>query len=116
MIAKANEKGEAIRFKSRLVIHGFKQTYGVDFIETYAPAVRFCTIRVAIYYALQHKWSVIQYDIRTAFLYGKLDEQVYMNQSQGYMNGGSGHVCVLIKSLYGLKQAPYVWNQTLHAY
>jgi hypothetical protein len=68
------------RFKARLVVHGFKQIYGINFFETYAPVIRFETIRVAIYLAVQRGWAIMQYDVKTAFLHGELTEEVYMEQ------------------------------------
>ena len=113
---KRDEHGNVRRFKARLVIHGFKQVYGVDYTETYAPVIRFETIRLAIYFALQRGWVIWQYDVKTAFLYGDLDEEIYMEQPPGYQTGGQAQVCRLRKSLYGLRQAPTVWNQTLHRF
>ena len=116
LIVKANEAGDAVRSKARLVIHGFKQRYGIDYHETYAPVIRFCTVRVAIYYALQRGWLILQYDVKTAFLHGELKETIFMEQPPGYREQGPEMVCRLVKSLYGLKQAPFVWNQMLHQY
>jgi hypothetical protein len=67
LVVKANEKGQAVRFKARLVIHGFKQVHGIDYHETYAPVIRFSSIRVAIYYAMQRGWAILQYDVKTEF-------------------------------------------------
>ncbi|KAE8898762.1 hypothetical protein PF005_g27114 [Phytophthora fragariae] len=112
---KRDERGRVKRFKARLVIHGFKQELGVNYTETYAPVIRFETIRAAIYYAMQRGWEVLQYDVKTAFLYGALDELIFMEQPPGFQVDGPGLVCELLKSLYGLKQAPNIWNRTLQA-
>jgi hypothetical protein len=96
------------------VIHGFKQQLGVNYSETYAPVIRFETIRAAIYYAVQRGWDVLQYDVKTAFLYGDLEELIFMEQPPGFQIDAPGFICQLLKSLYGLKQAPNVWNRTLH--
>jgi hypothetical protein len=111
--AKADADGNVARFKARLVIHGFRQRHGVDFDETYAPVVRFDSIRAILYYAVRRGWQVLQFDVKTAFLHGNLDEQVFMELPPGRRGDGTT-VCRLVKSLYGLKQAPRVWNQTLH--
>ncbi|KAG3153160.1 hypothetical protein C6341_g16043 [Phytophthora cactorum] len=103
------------RFKARLVIHGLKQQFGINYTETYAPVIRFETIRAAIYFALQRGWEILQYDVKTAFLYGDLDELIFMDQPPGFQVDGPSAVCELLKSLYGLKQASNVWNRTLHA-
>ncbi|POM66731.1 Gag-pol Polyprotein [Phytophthora palmivora] len=112
---KRDERGHIKRFKARLVIHGFKQQLGINYSETYAPVIRFETIRAAIYYAVQRGWEVLQYDVTTAFLYGDLEELIYMEQPPGFQVDGSSVICQLLKSLYGLKQAPNIWNKTLHA-
>ncbi|KAE9039907.1 hypothetical protein PR002_g5234 [Phytophthora rubi] len=70
-------------------------------------------MRAAIYYAIQHGWLVLQYDVKTAFLYGDLDDSIFMEQPPGFQIDGSSMVCRLLKSLYGLKQAPNIWNKTL---
>jgi hypothetical protein len=64
---------------------------------------------------VQRGWAVLQYDVKTAFLYGDLDEVIFMEQPAGFQMDGPGLVCRLLKSLYGLKQAPNIWNKTLHA-
>jgi len=71
---KRNEKGVIVRYKARQVIHGFKQEFGVNFLDTYVPAIRMETIRAAIYYGVQRGWMVMQYDVVTAFRYGPLGE------------------------------------------
>ncbi|KAE9282617.1 hypothetical protein PR003_g27360 [Phytophthora rubi] len=112
---KKDERGRIKRFKARLVIHGFKQQLGINYTETYAPVIRFETIRAAIYYANQRGWLVLQYDVKTAFLYGDLDELIFMEQPPGFQIDGPSMVCRLLKCLYGLKQTPNIWNKTLHA-
>lgn len=112
---KQDEHGIVKRFKAHLVvIHGFEQRHGINYFETFAPVIRFESIRAAIYYAMQRGWLVLQYGVKTAFLHGTLQEQVVMEQPQGFGTQAGKKVCRLVKSLYGLKQAPYVWNQTLH--
>ncbi|KAE9008015.1 hypothetical protein PR001_g16820 [Phytophthora rubi] len=75
---KRDAQDRITRFKARLVVHGFKQRLGVDFAETYAPVIRFETIRAAILYALKLGWNIRQYDVKTAFLYGLLKEVIFM--------------------------------------
>ncbi|KAJ8576928.1 hypothetical protein ON010_g2280 [Phytophthora cinnamomi] len=89
---------------------------GIDYTETYAPVIQFETIRCVIVYALQRGWAILQYDVKTAFLYGDLDEEVYMEQPPGFGEDSPRFVCRLKKSLYELKQAPRVWNKTLHKF
>jgi hypothetical protein len=112
-VAKADAEGHVARFKARLVIHGFRQRYGVDYYETYSPVVRYDSIRAILYYDVRRRWSVLQYDVKTAFLHGDLDELVFMELPPG-REGDRTTVCRLAKSLYGLKQAPRVWNMMLH--
>ncbi|KAE9076984.1 hypothetical protein PF010_g23681 [Phytophthora fragariae] len=111
---KRDERGQIKRYKARLVIHGFKQLAGLEYTETYAPVIRFDTIRAAIYFALQRGWAILQYDVKTAFLYGHLDEVIFMEQPPGFQSEPDAYVCHLQRSLYGLRQTPNVWNRTLH--
>jgi hypothetical protein len=99
------------RYKARLVARGFSQEYGLDYSETYAPVARFSSIRLMLALAARHGLRMQQMDVQTAFLYGDLKEEIYMEQPDGYVEGN--RVCRLRKSLYGLKQAPRVWNQVI---
>ncbi|GKA47287.1 zinc finger, CCHC-type containing protein [Tanacetum coccineum] len=109
---KLKVDGTIEKFKARLVIQGFKQKSGIDYFDTYAPVARISTIRLLIAMASIHNLIIHQMDVKTAFLNGELDEEVYMNQPQGFiMPGNENKVCKLIKSLYGLKQAPKQWHQ-----
>ncbi|GJR37539.1 zinc finger, CCHC-type containing protein [Tanacetum coccineum] len=109
---KLKVDGTIEKFKARLVIQGFKQKSGIDYFDTYAPVARISTIRLLIAMASIHNLIIHQMDVKTAFLNGDLDEEVYMNQPQGFiMPGNENKVCKLIKSLYGLKQAPKQWHQ-----
>lgn len=105
---KAN--GEIDRFKARLVIKGCAQVHGIDFQETFSPVVKYDSIRVILAIAAARKLMLRQFDIKTAFLYGDLEEDIYMKQPKGYENG-TQLVCKLQRSLYGLKQAPRCWNK-----
>ncbi|GJX98294.1 zinc finger, CCHC-type containing protein [Tanacetum coccineum] len=109
---KLKVDGTIEKFKARLVIQGFKQKSGIDYFDTYALVARISTIRLLIAMASIHNLIIHQMDVKTAFLNGELDEEVYMNQPQGFiMPGNENKVCKLIKSLYGLKQAPKQWHQ-----
>jgi hypothetical protein len=104
------------RFKARLVARGFEQTNGVDFLDTFAPVVRWETIRTLLAIAVHLNWPIHQLDVLTAFLNGILKEDVYMLQPPGFVQFGMEHlVCKLHKSLYGLKQSPRAWYARLHA-
>ncbi|GJS08007.1 zinc finger, CCHC-type containing protein [Tanacetum coccineum] len=109
---KLKVDGTIEKFKARLVIQGFKQKSRIDYFDTYAPVARISTIRLLIAMASIHNLIIHQMDVKTAFLNGDLEEEVYMNQPQGFiMSGDENKVCKLIKSLYGLKQAPKQWHQ-----
>jgi hypothetical protein len=114
---KYGSNGEIERFKGRLVAKGYAQRYGVDYDETYAPVVRFSTIRAVLAFAVKNDMLIHQMDVVTAFLNGKLDEEIYMEQPEGYrVPGKEDHVCKLKKSLYGLKQSPRCWNAEFTKY
>jgi hypothetical protein len=99
------------KFKARLVVGGHKQTFGIDYEETFAPVVKYQSIRILLALATVHDWEVHQMDFVTAFLNATLSEEIYMEQPPGYTNENPDDVCLLIKGLYGLKQSPRVWNK-----
>jgi hypothetical protein len=82
------------------------------FFDTYSPLARLTTIRVLLSLAASHGLLVHQMDVKTAFLNGELDEEIYMEQLAGFVaNDQEGMLCKLLKSLYGLKQAPKQWHE-----
>ncbi|GJT23247.1 zinc finger, CCHC-type containing protein [Tanacetum coccineum] len=104
--------GTIDKFKARLVIQGFRQKEGIDYFDTYAPVARISTIRLLIALAATYNLVIHQMDVKTTFLNGDLEEEVYMKQPEGFIMPGNKHkVCKLNKSLYGLKQAPKQWHQ-----
>ncbi|GJY20268.1 zinc finger, CCHC-type containing protein [Tanacetum coccineum] len=109
---KMKVDGSIDKYKARLVIQGFRQKEGIDFFDTYAPVARITTIRLLLALAAIHDLVIHQMDVKTAFLNGDLDEEIYMKQPEGFvMPGHESKVCKLKKSLYGLKQAPKQWHQ-----
>ncbi|GJU59852.1 zinc finger, CCHC-type containing protein [Tanacetum coccineum] len=109
---KLKVDGTIEKFKARLVIQGFKQKSGIDYFDTYAPVAHISTIRLLIVMTSIHNLVIHQMDVKTTFLNGDLDEEVYMNQPQGFiMPGNENKVCKPIKCFYGLKQAPKQWHQ-----
>lgn len=104
-----------MKFKSRLCAKGFVQEKGIDYNETFAPTTRFDSIRVLLSIAAKHDYEIMQFDIKTAFLYGDLDEELYLKPPEG-TGIDSSLVCKLKKSLYGLKQAPHCWNKKFHTF
>ena len=114
---KRNAKGEVQRYKARLVAKGYKQKEGVDYGEVFAPVARLETIRLLISLAAQKSWKIYQLDVKSAFLNGFLEEEIYVEQPPGYVKKGKeDKVCRLKKALYGLKQAPRAWNMRIDDY
>ena len=107
---KTNPKGEIDRFRARLVVKGYSQREGIDYSELFSPVARFDTIRTILSISASQHLALRQFDIKTAFLYGDLKEEVYMVQPLGFEDGTT-KVCRLQKSLYGLKQAPRCFNK-----
>jgi len=100
------------RKRARLVAKGFSQIHGIDFDDTFSPVARFETVRLLLATAALDDWEIEALDVKTAFLYGALDEELYMDQPQGFIKAGQeGKVYRLKKALYGLKQASLAWNK-----
>lgn len=112
---KYGPKGEIARYKARLVAKGFKQVYGIDYTETFAPTAKLSSIRTILTIAARYNLELHQMDVVTAFLNGKIDEEVYVKPPKG-MNIEDGKVLKLKKGLYGLKQSPRLWNETLDTF
>jgi hypothetical protein len=114
---KQGTNGEVERYKARLVARSLTQTYGIDYNETFAPVIKFTSIHCILALAALEDMEIHQMDMKTAFFNGELEEEIYMEQLQGFMHQGGGHlVCKLHKSLYGLKQSPRAWNQKLNTF
>ncbi|GKU93614.1 hypothetical protein SLEP1_g7191 [Rubroshorea leprosula] len=109
---KVKSNGEVERYKARLVAKGFEQRLGYDFQEVFSPAARMETIKLIVGLAAQNQWKIHQMDVKSAFLNGPLEEEVYVKQPLGFMKQGSeDKVYRLKKALYGLEQAPRAWNK-----
>ena len=111
---KLDEAGVILLNKSRLVVQGFTQIEGVDFEETFAPVARLESIRIILAFASYMDFKLHQMDVKSAFLNGVLEEEVYVKQPPGFEDFKyPNHVFKLDKALYGLKQAPRAWYERL---
>jgi hypothetical protein len=111
LLKKLRPDGTIDKYKARLVAKVYTQKAEEDFFDTYSPVARLTTIRVLLSLAASHGLLVHQMDVKTTFLNGELEEEIYMDQPEGFVvKGQDGMVCKLVKSLYGLKQAPKQWH------
>ena len=103
------------RFHARLVAKGFTQIPGLDFDETFSPVARFESLRLLLALAALEDWHIHQMDVKSAFLNGELEEEIFMEQPKGFVVAGQeARVCRLKKAIYGLKQASCAWNLQFH--
>lgn len=109
---KLAEDGSVLRYKARLVAKGCSQKYGLDYVKTFSPVVRYTSIRLLIVLAVKWNMKIDQMDAVTAFLQGDLDEEIFIEQPPSYSDG-SGRVCKLKRAMYGLKQSGRQWNIVL---
>jgi hypothetical protein len=109
---KYDSVGRIDRFKARLVARGFTQRYGIDYTETFSPVAKFDSIQTLLSIVAVEDLDLTQFDVRTAFLHGTLDEELYMIQPPYFEDATyPRHVCRLQKSIYGLRQASRIWNK-----
>ncbi|KAJ9542291.1 hypothetical protein OSB04_028797 [Centaurea solstitialis] len=108
---KTDMDGNVHTFKARLVAKGFTQTHGIDYDETFSPVAMLKSIRILMAISAYFNYEIWQMDVKTAFLNGKLTEDFYMEQPEGFEDPKNPNmVCKLLKSIYGLKQASRSWN------
>ncbi|GJT37379.1 putative ribonuclease H-like domain-containing protein [Tanacetum coccineum] len=114
---KKDERGIVVRNKARLVAQGYTQEEGIDYDEVFAPVARIEAIRLFLAYASFMNFVVYQMDVKSAFLYGKIEEEVYVCQPPGFEDPEfPDRVYKVEKALYGLHQAPRAWYETLSTY
>ncbi|GKA07270.1 putative ribonuclease H-like domain-containing protein [Tanacetum coccineum] len=114
---KKDERGIVIRNKARLVAQGHTQEEGIDYDEVFAPVARIEAIRMFLAYASYMGFMVYQMDVKSAFLYGQIEEEVYVCQPPGFEDPDHpDKVYKVVKALYGLHQAPRAWYDTLANY
>ncbi|GJZ62074.1 retrovirus-related pol polyprotein from transposon TNT 1-94 [Tanacetum coccineum] len=108
---KRDERGVVVRNKARLVAQGYTQEEGIDYDEVFAPVARIEAIRLFLAFASFMGFIVYQMDVKSAFLYGTIDEEVYVSQPPGFVDPDHPtKVYKVVKALYGLHQAPRAWE------
>ncbi|KAI3819665.1 hypothetical protein L1987_13511 [Smallanthus sonchifolius] len=114
---KQDERGIVVKNKARLVAQGYTQEEGIDYDEVFAPVARLEAIQIFLAYAASKNFMIYQMDVKSAFLYGKIGEEVYVKQPPGFVDPAHPNkVLKLDKALYGLHQAPRAWYETLSGY
>ncbi|GJZ93608.1 putative ribonuclease H-like domain-containing protein [Tanacetum coccineum] len=114
---KKDERGIMIRKKARLVVQGYTQEEGIEYDKVFAPVARIEAIRLFLAYASFKVFLVYQMDVKSAFLYVKIEEEVYLCQPPGFEDPDfPNRVYKVEKALYGLHQAPRAWYETLSTY
>ena len=117
MKVKHDENGSTDRFKARLVAQGYSQTKETDYDKVFSPVARPTSLRSLLALANAQNLEIHQMDVKTAFLNGELDCEIFMKQPEGFIDPERPeHVCKLCKSLHRLKQAARCWNNTLDEY
>ncbi len=105
------------RYKAKLVAKGYSQIPGIDFNDVFSPVVKHSSIRTLLSIVAMHDYELEQMDVKTAFLHGELEEDIYMEQPEGFVVPGKENlVCRLKKSLYGLKQSPRQWYKRFDSF
>ena len=105
------------RFKARLVVKGYSQKKGIDYAEIFSHVVKLISIRILLSIVASENLHLKQMDVKTSFLHGDLDKEIYMQQPEGFVVPGKEHmVCKLTRSLYGLTQTPRQWYKKFDSF
>ncbi|PPZ39290.1 hypothetical protein C5P26_25665, partial [Escherichia coli] len=107
---KIGSDGKVETYKARLVAKGFRQRQGIDYEETFSPVAMLKSIRILLAIAAYYDYEIWQMDVKTAFLNGYIEENIFMEQPRGFESQDGSKVCKLKRSIYGLKQASRSWN------
>ena len=103
--------GKVETIKGRLVVKGYTQKEGTDYKETFLPIAMLKSIRILLSIAAYYDYEIWKMDVKTVFLNGNLEEEIYMTQLEGFIAKNQEHmVCKLKRSIYGLKQTSRLWN------
>ncbi|KAH9803716.1 hypothetical protein KPL71_001892 [Citrus sinensis] len=114
---KRDGNDQVERYRARLVVKGYAQKEGIDFNEIFSPVVRLTTVRIVLAMCATFDLHLEQLDVKTAFLHGELEEEIYMLQLEGFTEKRNENlVCKLNKSLYGLKQSPRCWYKRFDSF
>ncbi|GKC75816.1 putative ribonuclease H-like domain-containing protein [Tanacetum coccineum] len=114
---KRDERSIVVKNKARLVAQGHRQEEGIDYDEVFAPVARIEAIRLFLAFASYKGFLVYQMDVKSAFLYGTIEEEVYVHQPPGFVDPAHPNkVYKVVKALYGLHQAPRAWYETLSSF
>src|SRR5690606_27358008 len=109
---KRMQDGRA-KFKARLVVRGFEQSYGVNYNETFAPTATYQSIRSLLAISARMQLRIDQMDIKTAFINSPMTKTVHIHAPEGLSDPSATPILRLRKALYGLKQAPRAWNELI---
>ena len=113
---KLGDNNQLIRRKARFVAKGYLQVHGRDYFETHSPVAKMKSVKLILSLVAQLDLELYQIDFDTAFLNADVEEDIYMEQPEGFHTGSPDMVCKLIKSIYGLKQASRNWNLEIDSF
>ncbi|GKC41646.1 putative ribonuclease H-like domain-containing protein, partial [Tanacetum coccineum] len=114
---KKDERSIVVKNKARLIAQGFRQEEGIDYNEVFVPVAKIEAIRLFLAFASYMGFTVYQMDVKSAFLYDTIEEEVYVHQPPGFVDPAHPNkVYKVIKALYGLHQSLRAWYETLSSF